>query len=278
MKKPEVSIVIPTYNSGETIACCLKSVQAQTYSSIEVIIVDNLSRDDTTRIAEDFGARVIRQNSTPALARNLGIVSSTGKYVLFVDSDQVLSRSVVTDCVRRCHSENVGMVRIPEIFVGRDFWSTCSAVWKNYYWKVEQKYGTGGYVLSGEPRFFLKEQIVLAGMLDPALRWGEDYNLYEKLKKIGVKEALCKSGLCHYEPSSFRKIVIKNLRYGSSMPILAQRSDSQVYPAVVRHSLLALKELFSELKEKPATTVGCVFLLGLRTMAMLIGFLSGFSL
>jgi GT2 family glycosyltransferase len=278
MKKPKVSIIIPTYNSGETLACCLKSVYSQTYSPIEVIIVDNLSSDDTLRIATDFDAKVIRQKSTPALARNIGIANSTGEYVLFIDSDQVLSRSVVMDCVKNCESENTRMVRIPEIFIGKDFWSTCSAVWKNYYWKVEQKYGTGGNVLSGEPRFFLKEQIALVGMLDPALRWGEDYNLHRKLIKIGVKEALCKSALYHYEPSSIRKILVKNIRYGSSMPDFMKSSENQVYSSVVRHSLLTLTEVFSDLKEKPAMIVGCTFLLGLKTLATAIGFVTGFSL
>lgn len=278
MKKPKVSIVIPTYNSGETLAFCLKSVCDQTYSQIEVIIVDNSSADDTVRIAEEFGAKIIQQKSNPAMARNIGITNSTGKYVLFVDSDQVLSKSVVKECVEYCENENIGMVRIPEDFVGMNFWSICSAVWKNYYWRVEQKYGTGGYVLSGGPRFFAKEQIALVGMLDPALRWGEDYNLYEKLRKLGVREALCKSRLCHNEPNSIRKMLVKNLRYGSSMPTFMHSSEDQVYSSVVRHSLLTLAEVLRDLKEKPAIFVGCTFLLGLKTFAMVMGFMTGFSL
>jgi glycosyltransferase involved in cell wall biosynthesis len=242
-----------------------------------VIVIDNLSSDDTTRIAADLGAKVIRQKSTPALARNIGIADSTGKYVLFIDSDQVLSRSVVMECVKNCENENISMVRIPEIFIGEDFWSTCSAVWKNHYWKVEQKYGTGGNVLSGEPRFFLKKQIALVGMLDPALRWGEDYNLIVKLEKIGAKQILCKSELYHCEPTSIRRMLIKNLNYGRSMPTFMQSSENQVYSSVVKHSLLTLKEIFGSLNRQPTIIMGCTFLLGLKALAIVIGFLTSSS-
>jgi len=202
-----VSIVIPTYNSGTTLAVCLKSVHGQSYPFYEVIVVDNFSNDDTLKTANDFGAKIIQQKCNPALARNIGIVNSTGKYILFLDSDQVLSPSVVEECVKKCKNRKVGMVRIPEVFIGKGFWSRCSAVWKNYYAKVEQLYGAGENIIHGEPRFFIKEQITRVGMLDATLLWGEDYDLYEKLKKVNIKEAFCKSKIYHYELTSVRKIL-----------------------------------------------------------------------
>jgi glycosyltransferase involved in cell wall biosynthesis len=275
MKRPKVSIIIPTYNSGETLACCLKSVCDQTYFPIEVIVVDGLSSDDTIRIAAEFGAKVIQQKSTPALARNIGIANSTGKYVLLIDSDQVLTPSVVEECVKNCESGNAEMVRIPEVFIGKNFWGSCSATWKNYYWKVEQKYRADTNILSGEPRFFLREQIALVGMLDPTLLWGEDYNLYKKLKKVETREVLCRSRLYHYEARSVRKIVTKNLLYGKSMPTFMHRSkEGQVLSLVIMHSLLTLGEILSDSTEKPAIIVGCTFLLGLKAFAMMVGFLT----
>jgi glycosyltransferase involved in cell wall biosynthesis len=271
MEEPRVSIVIPTYNAGATIARCLKSTHSQSYSSVEVIIVDSFSNDATTNTAKTFEAKVIQQKSTPALARNIGIANSTGKYVFFVDSDQVLSRFVVEECVAKCEGENAGMVMVPELFVGEGFWGSCSAEWKNYYGKVEQRYGARGNILSGEPRFFAKEQIVHAGMYDAALVWGEDYDLYQRLKEMNVKEVSCQSILYHYEPASVKIIMTKNLRYGESMPTFIHRSKKQVFSRLIRHSFLTWKGIFAQVGERPGVTLGCTLLLGLKALAMMAG-------
>ena len=275
LEKPKVSIIIPTYNSSSTFVECLKSVYGQSYPFYEVIVVDNFSDDDTLKIAEEFGAKIIQQKCNPALARNIGVDNSTGKYIVFLDSDQVLSPSVIEECVKKCRNEKVGMVRIPEVFIGRGFWSSCSAIWKNYYEKVEQLYEASGNIIHGEPRFFIKEQMTRVGMLDAALLWGEDYDLHDKLKKENVKEASCKSKLYHYELPSIRKILIKNLRYGKSMPIFIQQTKKQIFPLMLRHSLLTLREIFRDFKHSPAIIVGCMFLLCLKACSMMIGLLTG---
>jgi glycosyltransferase involved in cell wall biosynthesis len=274
MEKPKVSIIIPTYNAGTAIERCLKSTRNQSYGSIEVIIVDNFSVDKTASIAKAFGVNFVQYKSTPALARNIGIANSAAKYVFFVDSDQVLSRRVVEECVTKCDGENAGMVRIPELFVGEGFWGSCSAEWKNYYVKVERRYEARKDILSGKPRFFAREQLVLAGMFDVALIWGEDYDLYQKLKQMNVKEVSCQSMLYHYEPVSVKGIMTKNLRYGESMPTFVHRSKRQVYSRLIRHSLLAWGATFAELSKRPSITLGCTFLLGLKAFAMMAGLLA----
>jgi len=275
LEKQKVSIIIPTYNSGNTLEECLKSVQGQNYPVYEVIIVDNLSSDSTIKIAKEFEAKTIQRKCNTALARNIGVANSTGKYVLFMDSDQVLSPSVVEECVKKCESENAGMVRVPEVFIGRGFWSFCSAVWKNCYEKVEKLHRTAGNVIHGQPRFFIKKQVTRVGMLDPRLLWGEDYDLYEKLKKIGVKEASCESKLYHYEPTSLKELMIKNLRYGRSMPIFLEQNKRPIFPWMLRHALLTFREVFRNFKKSPTVIVGCATLLCLKTYSMTVGLLVG---
>jgi len=274
LEKPKVSIIIPTYNSVGTLEECLESVRGQNYPFYEVIVVDNFSNDDTLKTAKEFGAKIIQQKCNPAQARNIGITSSTGRYVLFLDSDQVLSPSVIEECVRKCKSEKVGMVRTPEVFIGKSFWSTCSAVWKNYYEKIEQSYEASENIIRGEPRFFIKEQISRVGMIDAALIWGENYDLYEKLRKMGVKEALCGSNVYHYEPVSLGKIVIKNLRYGKSMPIFLKQTKKQIIPLLLRQALLTFREVLKSFKP-PMIIAGCTVLLFFKTYSMVIGLLTG---
>jgi glycosyltransferase involved in cell wall biosynthesis len=277
LEKPKVSIVIPTYNSEETLAECLKSVHSQNYPFYEVIVVDNFSNDGTLKTAKEFGAKIIQRKCIQALARNIGITNSTGKYILFLDSDQVLSPSVIEECVRKCESESFGMVRIPEVFIGKSFWGSCSAAWKNCYSKVEELYGASENIITGEPRFFVKEQIIHVGMLDASLLWGEDHDLYDRLKKMKLKEAWCRSKLYHYEPTSIKKILVKNLRYGKSMPIFMQQTKKQIFPLLLRHALLTFREVFKNFKKSPAIIVGCAVLLYLKTYSIMIGLLIGLT-
>jgi len=87
-------------------------------------------------------------------------------------------------------------------------------------------------------------------MFDAALIWGEDYDLYQRLKQIN-KEAFFQSVLYHYEPATVKGILIKNLHYGESMPTFIHYSKRHVYSRLIRHSLLAWEETLAEFIERP---------------------------
>src|SRR5882757_6850477 len=89
-----VSIVIPAYNRAHKLPEALKSIQAQSYSNWEVIVVDDGSKDDTaevmrTLIAQDSRIHFIQQqtNKGAQAARNAGIHAAKGEWVAFLDSD-----------------------------------------------------------------------------------------------------------------------------------------------------------------------------------------------
>lgn len=89
----KISIVIPVYNCEKLIAQCIKSIQRQTYTNWELIVVDDQSTDDSYKVVqgyaqEDKRIRVIQQkNQGSGSARNNGISLSTGEYLLFCDAD-----------------------------------------------------------------------------------------------------------------------------------------------------------------------------------------------
>jgi len=93
---PLVSVVMPAYNAAQTIACSIRSVLRQRYQSIELILVDDGSSDDTSEIARseagaDTRLQVIRQSQRGAYgARNAGIRAAHGQYVTFLDADDVM--------------------------------------------------------------------------------------------------------------------------------------------------------------------------------------------
>ena len=93
---PLISIITPSYNSEKYISETIESVLAQTYKNWEMIIVDDVSSDDSLQIIEqytqkDSRIKVIRskQNMGPAHARNRAIKEAKGRYIAFLDSDDV---------------------------------------------------------------------------------------------------------------------------------------------------------------------------------------------
>lgn len=88
---PLFSVIIPSYNSSKTLRLLLESLQSQTFSDFEVIIVDDASTDDTQSVAGAFPVRYERMpvNAGPATARNRGAELSSGDWLVFTDADTV---------------------------------------------------------------------------------------------------------------------------------------------------------------------------------------------
>lgn len=96
MKYPKVSIAIPTYNSELTLKRTLKSIHRQSYpkNKIEVLIIDGGSKDRTIEIAKIYGYKIIPNIKTDLIfGKHLGLLKATGKYLMFLDSDEVLENS-----------------------------------------------------------------------------------------------------------------------------------------------------------------------------------------
>jgi len=91
-KKLEVSVIIPTYNRGWILKEAIDSVLGQTFDGYELIVVDDGSDDHTSEILENYSnkIRIIRQaNQGVSAARNRGIISSSGRFIALLDSDDL---------------------------------------------------------------------------------------------------------------------------------------------------------------------------------------------
>lgn len=92
-KTPEISIIVPVYKVGRYLRQCLDSIQAQTFTDWEAILVDDGSPDDCGAICEEYASRdprfrvIHRPNGGLSAARNTGLREARGRYVGFVDSD-----------------------------------------------------------------------------------------------------------------------------------------------------------------------------------------------
>ena len=104
-QKGLVSIVIPVYNGEKYLSRCLDSVIAQTYSDIEIILVDDGSRDNSVEIANEYSAKdhrirvITKSNTGVSDTRNTGIKAASGEYTAFADCDDYVDSDYVDHLV-----------------------------------------------------------------------------------------------------------------------------------------------------------------------------------
>lgn len=116
---PKVSVIIPAYNASAFIGKCLESIQCQTLSDIEVIVVDDGSTDNTREIVGAFASKDVRislikqQNSFAGVARNNGMKHAEGEYLYFLDADDFIAETMLEDMVDRMEidSSDVALCR-----------------------------------------------------------------------------------------------------------------------------------------------------------------------
>lgn len=107
-EKPKVSICVPTYNRKKYLKETLESIFAQTYKDYEIIVVDDGSTDGTEEMIKKLGASINyhwQENGGDAAARNKLIQLSRGKYISFIDSDDLLFPDAIERLVKAVESE-----------------------------------------------------------------------------------------------------------------------------------------------------------------------------
>jgi len=120
-----VSVIIPTYNRANLLVGAIRSVLAQSYRDFEIIVSDDGSTDDTKEAIAKFGDKVkyiYNENSgLPSVARNAGLNIANGKYIAFLDSDDLwLPDKLNTQSVIMENNPSVGMVCSNAIIYGND--------------------------------------------------------------------------------------------------------------------------------------------------------------
>ena len=111
-----VSVIVPVYNAEETIKRCVDSLLNQSYKEIQIVLVDDGSKDRSLPLCEKFAkedTRVLvvkKENGGVSSARNYGIEQSRGKYIMFLDSDDWFEESMVEHYVRLMREHDASVV------------------------------------------------------------------------------------------------------------------------------------------------------------------------
>lgn len=126
MNQPLLSVIVPCYNVEKYIDKCISSIVGQTYSNLEILLIDDGSPDDTGMICDawqkkDQRIQVIhKQNEGASYARKTGVKNAAAEFVTFVDSDDWIDHNMYTDMMTALFSTNSDIAECDLCYVYED--------------------------------------------------------------------------------------------------------------------------------------------------------------
>ncbi len=203
---PLVSVIVPTKNSSTLLGLCLESIKNQTYSEIEIIVVDNFSTDKTQELARTYTSKVFEFGPERSAQVNYGVHKAEGDFVYKVDSDFILDPEVVSQCISKVQEgfDAVVVHNSPDVRV--------SWIAKIRKFEVDMyKYD----ITHSSARFISKAVYEKIGGFNPAITAGEDYDFQNKLNRFGFKTGFIDAEALHLgEPTHFWPHMKKYYEYG----------------------------------------------------------------
>jgi len=185
-----VSVIIPTYNRSGFLKQAVESVLNQTYRNLELLIIDDGSTDDTRPVIEQYARRDLRvryleqENAGVPAARNRGISSSRGDYLLFLDDDDMLLPYAVQKMLSflKQQGEDVKLVYGDAFFYHQDGGRKVLSDLPS----IADRTGLYRQFLGGDPILSVfvmveKNAVLEAGMFDPSFHYCQDYDLWMKI-------------------------------------------------------------------------------------------------
>ncbi len=189
-----VSVIVPIYNVEAYLERCVESILQQTYEHIEIILVDDGSPDRCGSMCEDYAQKdnrikvLHKENGGLSDARNAGLEMAKGKYVLFVDSDDLIKKELVESCVQTAekNSSDIVIFDFNRVEENEEIVTTM---------EIEK---SGTYTLESEPRIlfgspsavnklFRRDLFIKTGIRFPVGKYYEDLGTIPKLLFLADK-------------------------------------------------------------------------------------------
>lgn len=271
MKKqsPVITVAIATHNSRRTIEKCLQSIKKQTYPHIDIVVVDSLFYDKKEQkkcksIITKY-ARYFQDGPERSIQRNRGIKEAKGEYLLIVDQDMYLSPTVVADCYTTLIDGTYIALTIPEISIGKGYWTQCVAL--DRYIRTYLEYGMNECC-----RFFRKTDAVSIGGYDPTIVGVEDSDFHYRMAEKG-KIGKIKSIIYHDEGRTvFFQRVKKKYYYSRAFKAYLKRRPAVAITQFSPFQTAYLKH-WKILLQNPIVTCGMFVLRFAEVSAGLTGML-----
>lgn len=242
MNEPLVSVIVPTYNSERTLRECLTALTTQEYKNIEIIITDSYSRDKTKEIAKVFTDKIIDAPSL-SLARKKGVELSGGKYILFLDSDQIINPDTIRLSVKACEEDGYdGVTHFERSKVHKNTFVEKLINYDKWIFHSEQDddpvYG------AAEPRFFKADFVRKIDFLDNPPITFELAIINLKMKNMGARIKFLNAYIYHYETTTFYQVAKKFFRYGFYyIPALKKFPNLAIHHSAPRRSYFTARAI-----------------------------------
>jgi glycosyltransferase involved in cell wall biosynthesis len=261
---PLVSVIVPTKNSSDWIGKCLWSVLNQTYRKIEIIVIDNFSKDGTRDIALALGARVLVKGPERSAQLNYGAKAAKGKYLYRIDADFILEPNVIEEAVSICERQGFDAVTIHVISdPSISFWAEVRRFEREM--RREDAFNVAA-------RFVKREKFLQVGGFDANLVAGEDYDLHTRLLLAGARIGRISSCETHIgEPASIREVARNFFYLGTTFGAYLRKHRTT---AVVQFSPVKAPYLrnFRTFARYPTLTIGFITYQVVRYIAAALGF------
>lgn len=255
-KVPLVSMLVHTRNSERTIKEHLESIKRQSYRNKEVIVVDNNSTDDTLKIVKKYGYPIYTHGPERSAQRNFAAKKAKGEFFLVPDSDMILDKNVIKDCVELVLANpKFKAIVIPEKSFGEGFWARCKALERSFYIGLSWMEGA---------RFFTRKIFEEMGGYDEDNTGTEDFDLPQRIKKKHGEESTGRinSYIFHDEGRlSLRKTVLKKFYYAQNLE--TYKKKNLAYYVKQSNLVLRLVLFFSQpikLFKNPLLGIGLLFM------------------
>lgn len=197
-----ISVIIPTYNEESVILDCLKSLQKQSYTDFEVIVVDDGSTDKTLEIIQDV--KVLEQKHLgPGAARNLGARQAKGYILVFVDADMTFDNNFLKNLVNPIINKKTKGTNSTDEYVSNWEKPLARAYSLNENWLNKKRHPKNVSSTQKVFRAILKSEFDRVGGFTPG-GYNDDWSLSEKL---GYEATVVKNAVFyHKNPDSLSEI------------------------------------------------------------------------
>jgi len=237
-----VTVIVTTKNSAGTLEACLDSLKKQTVGDLEILVIDNFSKDATPQIARRFANKFEQIGPERSRQRNRGAELASGSWLLFLDSDMILAPENVAECLAEQERGFLAVI-IPEVSKGHGYWAAVKALERACY--------VGDDSIEAA-RFIQRELFRDVGGFDEDLTGPEDWELTARIRLAGTPIGRTNTPLIHDEGHlRLKETVRSKFYYGRTMPRYLRKHPSTsrgqltfFRPAFFRHRALLLRHPF----------------------------------
>lgn len=227
MEQPLISIIIPAYNEGKYINRCLESLLAQSYKSIEIIVIDDGSSDRTPDIVKKYPVRLFKKNhGGPGAARNFGAIKAKGSILVFLDADMEFPEEFIGELVKPIIVEGaVGTLHVEERVANPE----------NILAKIRGKLTVNDFSMAY--RAVKKDIFMQVGGFDLEGDYCDDRSLYPK---INIPPKVVTSAYCYHRHAKTFKEVFHQEIWRKKSEFKNEGLSSKLLKAIIATPLLCV--------------------------------------